>query len=84
MSQQLLSILPEQFLLHLRLEVVQRLKVFEPALWCDKGIVGAKEETVLLRGGYEPLLPYLKQLQVNQLVLEYATPHAEDRQRWLP
>ncbi len=51
MGQQLLPILPEQLLLHLPLEVVQRLKVFEPALWCDKGIVRAKEETILQTGG---------------------------------
>lgn len=33
-------------------------------------------EDVLLRGPYEPLMPYLSELQVDQLVLEYATPRA--------
>ncbi len=36
------------------------------------------QEAVLLHGSYEPLLPYLAQLQVDQLVLEYATPRAGD------
>jgi 5-methyltetrahydropteroyltriglutamate--homocysteine methyltransferase len=35
-------------------------------------------EEVLLRGSYDPLMPYLNQLQVDQLVLEYATPRAGD------
>lgn len=34
------------------------------------------QEAVLLHGSYEPLLPYLEQMQVSQLVLEYATPRA--------
>ncbi|HUS13952.1 MAG TPA: cobalamin-independent methionine synthase II family protein [Chloroflexia bacterium] len=34
------------------------------------------EEAVLLRGPYTPLLPYLAGMQVDQLVLEYATPRA--------
>ena len=36
------------------------------------------QEAVLLRGPYTPLLPYLARLQVDQLVLEYATPRAGD------
>lgn len=36
------------------------------------------QESVLLHGSYEPLLPYLARLQVDQLVLEYATPRAGD------
>jgi 5-methyltetrahydropteroyltriglutamate--homocysteine methyltransferase len=35
-------------------------------------------EEVLLRGSYTPLMPYLAQLRVDQLVLEYATPRAGD------
>jgi 5-methyltetrahydropteroyltriglutamate--homocysteine methyltransferase len=35
-------------------------------------------EEVLLHGSYDPLMPYLNQLQVDQLVLEYATPRAGD------
>lgn len=34
------------------------------------------QEAVLLHGSYDPLLPYLEQMQVSQLVLEYATPRA--------
>lgn len=34
------------------------------------------QEDVLLRGPYEPLMPYLACLAVDQLVLEYATPRA--------
>jgi 5-methyltetrahydropteroyltriglutamate--homocysteine methyltransferase len=33
-------------------------------------------ETTLLRGAYHPLAPYLAQLDVDQLVLEFATPRA--------
>ncbi len=34
------------------------------------------QEDVLLRGPYAPLMPFLNQLDVDQLVLEYATPRA--------
>ncbi|RXJ01344.1 vitamin-B12 independent methionine synthase [Anaerobacillus alkaliphilus] len=34
------------------------------------------QEDTLLRGPYYPLMPYLAKLNVNQLVLEYATPRA--------
>ncbi len=34
------------------------------------------QEDVLLRGPYAPLIPFLNQLDVDQLVLEYATPRA--------
>lgn len=34
------------------------------------------EEDVLLRGPYDPLVPYLANVKVNQLVLEYSTPRA--------
>lgn len=36
----------------------------------------SQQEDVLLSGSYEPLLPYLARMQVDQLVLEYATPRA--------
>lgn len=36
------------------------------------------QEAVLLRGPYTPLLPYFARMQVDQLVLEYATPRAGD------
>ena len=34
------------------------------------------DDGVLLRGGYEELMPYLARMQVNQFALEYATPRA--------
>ncbi|MGJ7911551.1 vitamin-B12 independent methionine synthase [Neobacillus sp. LXY-1] len=34
------------------------------------------QEQVLLRGPYYPLIPYLSNVQVDQLILEYATPRA--------
>jgi 5-methyltetrahydropteroyltriglutamate--homocysteine methyltransferase len=36
----------------------------------------SRQESVLLSGTYEPLLPYLAEMQVGQFVLEYATPRA--------
>lgn len=36
----------------------------------------SQQEDVLLAGSYEPLLPYLARMQVDQFVLEYATPRA--------
>ncbi|MCS6925775.1 MAG: cobalamin-independent methionine synthase II family protein [Candidatus Binatia bacterium] len=36
----------------------------------------SRKEEVLLRGNYGPLLPYLMRMQVDQLVLEMATPRA--------
>jgi 5-methyltetrahydropteroyltriglutamate--homocysteine methyltransferase len=36
----------------------------------------SRQEDVLLRGDYAPLLPHLGRMHVNQLVLEYATPRA--------
>ena len=38
----------------------------------------SRDETTLLRGSYHPLTPYFRQLTVDQLVLEYATPRAGD------
>ncbi|RKD25041.1 vitamin-B12 independent methionine synthase [Ammoniphilus oxalaticus] len=34
------------------------------------------QEDVLLRGPYSPLIPYLEQMDVDQFILEYATPRA--------
>lgn len=34
------------------------------------------QEDVLLEGSYEPLIPYLDKMKVDQLVLEFATPRA--------
>jgi 5-methyltetrahydropteroyltriglutamate--homocysteine methyltransferase len=36
----------------------------------------SRQETVLLQGAYDPLLPYFSRMQVHQLVLEYATERA--------
>ena len=38
----------------------------------------SRDERTLLRGGYAPLSPWLEQVPVTQLVLEYATPRAGD------
>lgn len=38
----------------------------------------SRDESTLLRGGYHALSPYLRQLHVRQLVLEYATERAGD------
>jgi 5-methyltetrahydropteroyltriglutamate--homocysteine methyltransferase len=38
----------------------------------------SRDETTLLRGSYRALVPYLQQLRVKQLVLEYATERAGD------
>jgi 5-methyltetrahydropteroyltriglutamate--homocysteine methyltransferase len=36
----------------------------------------SQNEDVLLKGSYYPLLPYLKRMNVQQFVLEFATPRA--------
>ena len=36
----------------------------------------SRREDVLLKGNYGPLLPYLMEMNVDQLVLECATPRA--------
>ena len=38
----------------------------------------SQNESTLLRGSYDPLIPYLDRLKVQQLVLEYATGRAGD------
>jgi 5-methyltetrahydropteroyltriglutamate--homocysteine methyltransferase len=38
----------------------------------------SRDETTLLRGNYSPLRPWFERMQVDQLVLEYATPRAGD------
>ena len=38
----------------------------------------SRDESTLLRGSYQPLAPYLERLDVQQLVLEYATERAGD------
>lgn len=36
----------------------------------------SRQESVLLQGAYDPLIPYFSRMQVQQLVLEYATERA--------
>ena len=36
----------------------------------------SRREEVLLKGNYGPMLPYLMQMKIHQLVLEFATPRA--------
>ncbi len=36
----------------------------------------SRKEDVLLKGNYGPLLPYLMEMKIDQLVLEFATPRA--------
>ena len=36
----------------------------------------SRKEEVLLKGNYGPILPYLMEMEVDQLVLEFATPRA--------
>lgn len=36
----------------------------------------SREDDILLRGSYFPLIPYLSRVDIDQLVLEYATPRA--------
>lgn len=38
----------------------------------------SRQEDVLLRGDYEPLVPCFERMNVRQFVLEYATPRAGD------
>ena len=38
----------------------------------------SRKEDALLRGDYEPIVPYLLAMDTDQLVLEYATPRAGD------
>jgi 5-methyltetrahydropteroyltriglutamate--homocysteine methyltransferase len=38
----------------------------------------SRDESILLRGDYGPLAPYLSRMNVDQLVLEYATERAGD------
>jgi 5-methyltetrahydropteroyltriglutamate--homocysteine methyltransferase len=38
----------------------------------------SRDETTLLSGGYAPLVPWFERMNIDQLVLEYATPRAGD------
>jgi hypothetical protein len=54
-SQQLLPVLPQQFLPHLWLELdLYGFKVLQPTLRREKGVVGAKENAILQTRGSLP------------------------------
>lgn len=57
--------------------VMQGLDGVRTGLHICRGNWSQREET-LLRGSYQPLAPYLERMNVQQLVLEYATPRAGD------
>lgn len=66
-----------EFAVDLINRVVQGLDGVRTGLHVCRGNWSTKEET-LLRGSYHPLAPYLERIDVQQLVLEYATPRAGD------
>ncbi|MBI4203024.1 MAG: cobalamin-independent methionine synthase II family protein [Chloroflexi bacterium] len=66
-----------EFALALLNRVVKGISGVRIGLHVCRGNWSQKEET-LLSGSYHPLSPYLKQMQVQQLVLEYATQRAGD------
>lgn len=55
--------------------VVEGIEGTQTALHVCRGNWSRKED-VLLAGDYDPLLPYLARMEVDQFVLEYATPRA--------
>jgi 5-methyltetrahydropteroyltriglutamate--homocysteine methyltransferase len=57
--------------------VVENLGGVRTGVHVCRGNWSQKEET-LLSGSYGPLMPYLERMNVDQLVLEYATPRAGD------
>ena len=66
-----------EFAVELINRVVEGLTGIRTGLHVCRGNWSQKEDT-LLRGSYHPLLPYLERINVQQLVLEYATPRAGD------
>jgi 5-methyltetrahydropteroyltriglutamate--homocysteine methyltransferase len=64
-----------EFAVELVNRVVDGLGGVRTGLHICRGNWSRNEET-LLRGSYEPLVPYLQRMKVQQLVLEYATPRA--------
>ena len=44
----------------------------------------SRKEEALLQGSYGPLLPYVTNMEIDQLVLEYATPRAGDVEEFPP
>lgn len=66
-----------EFAVDLINRVVAGLDGVRTGLHVCRGNWSTQEET-LLRGSYHPLIPYLARINVQQLVLEYATPRAGD------
>lgn len=64
-----------QFAVRLMNKVVEGIEGINIGMHVCRGNWSRQEE-ILLKGGYEPLMPYLLAMQVNQLVLEFATPRA--------
>ncbi len=66
-----------EFAVDLINRVVDGLSGIRTGLHICRGNWSRKEHT-LLRGAYHPLIPYLERMNVQQFVLEYATPRAGD------
>jgi 5-methyltetrahydropteroyltriglutamate--homocysteine methyltransferase len=64
-----------EFAVSLLNQVVKGLQGVRLGLHICRGNWSQNEE-VLLKGSYHPLLPYLKRMNVQQFVLEFATPRA--------
>jgi 5-methyltetrahydropteroyltriglutamate--homocysteine methyltransferase len=64
-----------EFAVELLNRVVEGLDGVRTGLHVCRGNWSRNEQT-LLRGSYQPLVPYLRRMNVRQLVLEYATPRA--------
>lgn len=64
-----------EFAVSLINEVVQAARNVRTGLHVCRGN-WSRDESTLLRGSYYPLLPYLNRIEVDQLVLEYATERA--------
>jgi 5-methyltetrahydropteroyltriglutamate--homocysteine methyltransferase len=63
------------FAVHLLNRVIEGVEGIKTGLHVCRGN-WSRQEAVLLRGAYDPLLPYFSRMQVQQLVLEYATERA--------
>ncbi|MBI3988307.1 MAG: cobalamin-independent methionine synthase II family protein [candidate division NC10 bacterium] len=64
-----------QFAVRLMNKVVEGIEGINIGMHVCRGNWSRQEE-VLLKGGYEPLMPYMLAMQLHQLVLEFATPRA--------
>jgi 5-methyltetrahydropteroyltriglutamate--homocysteine methyltransferase len=62
-------------------DLIHELSAARSALHVCRGNWSTREET-LLAGSYRPLAPVFERIRVSQLVLEYATPRADDLMRF--